>query len=251
MFRAYLYKLTHSPLTYIGFLGVFALCFTNFLSGWSANGSIIQRVDNFLDLDVYRKAITIFAALPFTSNFADEWKSNITNYCLTRRGIKKYTASNILLCAVISIVTVFVGMILFVLVLSPFIPFHRPSQNTHIFPYGELLDNGPQWLYITARIFIFSCSCSVWCVMGLMLSAFLPNKYVAICSPLVASYVVERITIQFPAEFNLWPLSLSNAMIKNSTFTFIYTLTLFALISAVCGVIFYVVLRKRVQNEIT
>lgn len=251
MTKGYLYKLIRSPLTYIGVLGVFAVCLAN-MRGLLINEhtTVMSRIDLFLDLDAFRKLTVIFAAVPFTANFADEWKNNVTTFCVSRRGIKKYAASNVLLCAVTSFLAVFLGIMLYMLVMSVFTEFDRQDLNIHSgFPYCEFLNNGPRWLYPVIRIFVFSVSASMWCVMGLMLSAFIPNKYVAVCSPVVASYVVERITIQLPVQMNLHSLSLSVPLIYNSFTTFIYTMLVFTGISAVCGFVFYYVLRKRVQNE--
>lgn len=253
MIKGYLYRLAKSPLTYIGVLGVFAVCLMN-LRGMliTEYTTVLQRIDLFLDLDAFRKLVVIFAALPFTANFADDWKNNVTMSCITRKGIKKYAVSNVLFCVVTAFLAVFIGMVLYMLVMSVFTEFDSPDLNVHAgYPYCELLNNGPRWLYPVIRIFVFSVSCSAWCAMGLMLSALIPNKYVAVCSPVVASYVIERITIQFPIEFNLYSLSLSVPLIVNSLVTFIYTMLMFLGISALCGYGFYFVLRKRVQNEIT
>lgn len=253
MLRGYLYKLVRSPFAYIGVLGVFAVCLAN-LRGLMINKytTVIERVDLFLDLDAFRKVTVVFAALPFTANFADEWKNNVTTDCITRKGVKKYAFSNVLMCAITSFLALFLGILLYMLVTSFFSDFDRPGNGIESgFPYCELLNGGLRWLYPIVRVFIFSVSGAMWCVMGLMISAFIPNKYVAVCSPVVASYVVERITIQFPVRLNLYSLSMSVPLVINSIVTFIYTTLFFTVISAVCGWVFYYVLRKRVQNEFT
>ncbi len=253
MIKGYLYKLTRNPLTYIGVMGVFAVCLIN-LRGMLINEhtTVLDRIDLFLDLDAFRKLVVIFAALPFTANFADEWKNNVAMHCITRRGIKKYAFSNVVFCVVTAFLAVFIGIMLYMLAMSLFMEFDKPDMNTHAgYPYCEFLNNGPRFLYPVIRVFVFSVSCSAWCAVGLMLSALIPNKYVAVCSPVVASYVIERITIQLPVEFNLHSLSLSVPLICNSLVTFIYTMLIFLSISALCGFGFYFILRKRVQNEIT
>ncbi len=126
MTKGYLYKLVRSPLTYIGVLGVFAVCLAN-LRGLLINEhtTVMSRIDLFLDLDAFRKLTVIFAAVPFTANFADEWKNNVTVFCVSRKGIKKYAASNVLLCAVSSFLSVFLGIMLYMLVMSVFTEFDR------------------------------------------------------------------------------------------------------------------------------
>ena len=250
MCRAYLYKLFRSPLSYFAVLGVAAVCATNFFNGWIGAGDVVNHMEVFLGLDAYRKIIAVLGALPFTANFAEEWNEAVTLHCVARRGIKKYSFSNVLFCWITSLLAVFLGMMLFTAVYSFFIPIYTPNPNPKPTPYGVFLDTGYPMLYLTARISIFSASCAMWSVMGLLLSAFFPNKYIAICSPFVASYVIERITIQFPDLLNLHALSLSYMDERIAPMpAFLYSLGVFAVISLICGSAFYLLVRKRVQCE--
>lgn len=250
MSRAYLYKLFRSPMTYIAILGIAAVCGTNFLNGWVDSGSVVYHMNIFLDLDAYRKIITVLGAMPFAANFAEEWNESVVLHCIARRGIGKYSFSNIMFCWITSLLVVFGGMMIFTGVYSLFIPFYEFDPNPKFTPYGIFLDMGYPLLYMSARIFMFSTSCAMWSVMGMLLSAFFPNKYIAICSPFVASYTIERITMQFPDFLNLHVLSLS--YIDNRvapSFAFFYSLGVFTVISAICGFAFYLIVRKRVQCE--
>lgn len=252
MTRAYLFKLFRSPLTYIAIIGTAALCFTHGVINRNFyDDTVVYHVDIFLNLDAYRKLLPVFGALPFAANFSDEWKSGVTLGCTLRRGVKKYAAANVLFCAATSLLTVFLGMMLYAGVYSLFIPLYGEYNNPASFLFGGLLTSGRGWLFMIFQIFIFACSCSMWAVMGLLLSALMPNKYVAIAAPFVASYIVERITIQFPPRLNLWYLSLGAMDAKSDLMGFLYIVGVFAEISAVCGVLFYIIVRKRVRNEIT
>lgn len=249
MFRAYIYKLFRSPLFYAGIFGTTLLCISNVFIGRTTS-DVTNRIDIFLDIDSYRKVIAVFSALPFTANFADEWNHGVTNHIISRESTEKYAVSNVLFCSVTSFLAVFVGMMIFAFGCSFFQPVYTYNELAYTYVYGDFLMNWQPWIYITLRIFMFAWSCSMWSVMGLMLSSFLPNKYVAICSPLVASYVVERITIQFPTMLNLWYLSLSQVRVVNSLLTFLYSFFIFALISLICGVVFVITVKRRIRNEL-
>lgn len=249
MLRAYMYKLLRSPLMWLGIFGsaslmVFAMCCSSAMPA----KDVEMRLGLFLDVDVYRKIIAVFAALPFAANFADEWNNGVTNQLITRVGVKKYAVTNAAICFVTSFLAVFAGIMIFLIGYSFFYPVYSEG-NERAWPYAELLSSGLPWIYIILRTFFFSLNCAVWSMMGLMLSAFFPNKYVAICSPLIACYAVERITIQFPDIFNLWYLSLSINTIGNSVFTFIYTFFIFAALSAVFAAVFVITVKRRTGNE--
>lgn len=251
MFRAYMYKLLRSPILYIGIVGVIALCCTNFLSYNFTHGTVVSHVQNFLDIGLYRKTMTVFGALPFTANFVDEWTSGMTGHCIVRKGIRKYAIANILFCAATAMITVFCGMMLFCLLYSFFVPIYIPNGNPYGFIFGQFLSSNQGIIYLTLRILIFSVSCAMWAITGMLLSVFFTNRYVAICVPFVASYVVERITIQFPENLNLWYLSLSFVEFKSDLIGFLYCIGIFAAISAICGIAFVHLVKKRVENEVT
>ena len=253
MFNAYTYKLLRSPMLYVGILGVFALCCTNFIRDDFNYRTVLYHMQNFLDIGMYRKVLAVFGALPFTANFAEEWITGITKQCIVRSGVKKYAAANLLLCWFSSMLTVFLGMTFFMGFYSLFVPISEPYVNPYNFLFGQFLHNGHGEIFLLLRTLVFSASCAMWAVMGMLLSVFMPNKFVAICTPLVASYVIERITMQLPGDLNFWYISLS--FVYHDTFGsdllgFLYCVGFFAVIAAVCGMIFYVFLKRKVQNEI-
>ncbi len=251
MVRAYMYKLLRSPLFYIGIAGIAALCCTNFLTYGLFYGDVVSHIRNFLDVGQYRKAIAVFGALPFAANFAEEWGNGITLQIVSRKGVFSYSMANVVFCAVCTMVTVFAGMMIFSWVYSLFVPIYVPNGNPYHLIFGRFLESGHGGIFLTLKILVFAVSCAMWSVMGMLMSAIFPNKFVAICTPFVASYVVERITIQFPDHLNLWYISLSFVKFNSDFVGFMYCVGMFAAISAVCSIAFVHLVRKRVQNEIT
>ncbi len=251
MIRAYMYKLLRSPLFYIGIVGIMALCCTNFSTYGFFHGDVVSHVRNFLDVGQYRKAMAVFGALPFAANFAEEWENGVMLQIVSRKGVFSYAAANVIFCAVTAMVTVFAGMMIFSGIYSLFVPFYRQNENPYGLIFGQFLKNGHGEIFLTLKILIFSVSCAMWSVMGMLLSAIFPNKFVAICAPFVASYMIERLTIQFPDYLNLWYISLSCLEFESDLVGFIYCVGIFAAISAACGIAFVHLVRKRVQNEIS
>ena len=84
----------------------------------------------------------------------------------------------------------------------------------------------------------------------MMLTGFFPNKFVGICTPFVASYVIERITMELPTTFNLYNVSLGFVEWNNIWFQQFYCIGLFAALSAVFGAVFVLTVKRRVQNEV-
>lgn len=253
IFRAYLYKLLRSPLFYIGMI-VTALVFVfgdDPVHG-SGGRDVATDLEGVLYVATMRKLVAIFGALPFAANFADEWTNRVTTGCVSRCGVKKYAVSNVVMCFISSLVTVFLGMMLFAVGKSFFKPVFYDIPD---YPLGRLEETimrsgGVPWVYIMYRSFVFASSCAMWSVMGMMLTAFFPNKYVGLCSPFVASYIVERFSMLLPLNFNLWIVSLSNLNWENVWGKFFYSVGLFTALAAVCGFVFVIMVKRRVQNEV-
>ena len=242
MYRAYFYKLIRSPFLYIGIVGIVGICSLRLLPSAFKGIDVIMEMEIIRSLDGYRKMFVILGALPFAANFSDEWNSMVTTNCITRKSIKKYSAANVVMCYISSLVTVFAGMMIFAGIYSMFYPFCLPDERSLLPPYNVL----PPLLGVMAITFVFAASCAMWAVMGLMLTAVFPSKYIAICAPFVFSYAVEEITTKF-SDDNLWSISLSHTALSALP-AFIFANFVFAGISAVCGIIFAKTAERKVQN---
>lgn len=250
MIRTYIYKIIRSPLTYIGILGVMLVCLTHIITNGSPDmNSVLFHMDLFLEFDQTRKAMTLFAALPFVGAFAEEWTSGVSTQCAARCGVRKYIAANAVLSAVMSFLTVIIGMLLFAWIYSFFIPFYMPNSNIDNFTFGYIASGGMPWLYYFIRVSIYAVSVAMWCMTGLVLSALFPNKYVAVCAPLVSSYVIERFTIGLPNVFNLWYLSLCRLNFDNEVLKILYLYGIFIVLTVILGIVFGIIAEKRLKNE--
>lgn len=250
MYTAYFYKLIRSPLLYIGIAGVVAVCSLRLLAGAFKGIDVLTEMDIIRSLDGYHKLLVIMGALPFAANFSDEWNSMAAVNLITRKGAVKYSAANVVLCHISAFAAVFAGMMIFACGYSVFYPLYFPNANEPTGPYGVFTLHGFPILDLAASTFVFAASCAMWAVMGLMLSAFFPSRYIAICAPFVFSYAVERITMNFPDPINLWPLSLSHTD-WSALPAFLYANAVFAVIAAVCGSVFVKKTERRVKNGFT
>ncbi|MCM1167141.1 MAG: hypothetical protein NC299_16030 [Lachnospiraceae bacterium] len=245
MLRAYFYKLIHSPLFYVGALASTALSFYGMRT--HGGGSVFDDVDILIGLQNYRKMFVLFASLPFVSNFADEWNTKTVTNCVTRRDADSYAAANIVMCYLSAFAAVFIGIMIYVLFQLTQMPLY--DENSFFPPYGALLEKAPM-LAITAVAFVYASSCGMWAVMGLTASAFFPSKYAAFCAPFVFCYIIERFTEILPGEFQLGPLSKSWSDWKPLP-AFLKSVMVFLTVSAVCGIIFTIKVKRRIGNELS
>lgn len=251
MFRAYFYKTIRSPFFYIGILGVIAVCFTMFnaFTPYTHYGSVIEEIEGFLIFGEIYKIIPVFAALGFTANFAVEWKFKAAMSAASRIGAVRYAVSQIVICFFSALMIVFFGMMIFSGIYSFFLPIYYDNGNPLSQPYGIFVELGVPILEIAAVVTVFAVSCAAWCVMGLMLSAIFPNKYVAICAPFAASYIIERPTLSFPPPLNLWYIGSSMLQWKSAFLQFIYSVGIYSAMAFVCGIFFVIIVKRRFSCE--
>lgn len=249
MFRAYFYKLFRLPYLYIGIAGVIAICSLRLLPSAFKGIDVVMEMEIIRSLDGYRKVFVILGALPFAANFSDEWNSMVTANCVTRKSARRYSVINVVMCYLSSLAAVFIGMMIFVGIYSAFYPFYLPDHGSIYPPYNVFTSLGLPLLDVMAITFVFAASCAMYAVMGLMLTAFFPSKYIAICAPFIFSYAVEHMTTNFPGELDLWCLSLSHTD-WSALPAFLYANAIFAGIAAICGIIFTITVERRVRNGI-
>lgn len=247
MFRAYVYKIIRSPLLYIGLLGVIGTCCLRLIPSAFKGGDVLMEMEIVRSLDGYRKIFVILGALPFAASFSEEWNCLVTTNCITRKDIRKYSAANVMMCFISSLLVIFVGMMIFALIYSMSYPLYNSNGGSLKLPYGILTAKGFPLLDLAARTFVFAASCAMWSVTGLMLSAFFPSSYIAICAPFVFSYLVERVTMNFIDEFNLWSLSASHTD-WSALPAFLYANMVFAGVSVICGTVFSEIVERKIQS---
>lgn len=257
MLKSYFFKLLRSPYLYVGMALTLGLCVfyaNDYLGGAHGLGGadVYSDMHLLLEMKGYRKAFVIFAAIPFAANFADEWNSKAITNCVTRKSSFDYAASNVAVCFISALLTVFVPMIIYAATSAlgdkAFYNAYYSGDGGN-YTYGEFLEIGLPFLSIVFYFFTFALSCAMWAVTGMTLSAFFPSKYIAIGAPFIFSNVVERITLGMPPHLNFLGLSVSDIGFP-AALSLGYELLIFGGISTVCGVIFTIKIEKRVQNEL-
>ena len=248
MFRAYFYKLLRSPLFYLGFAATLALAFYFNITRGIHYLSLLNELFSLISFQDYKRIFVLFAALPFASNFADEWNSKAVVNCVTRKKANSYAVSNIVMCYISAFAAVFPGLAVYTLFKSANKPLYNPDN---IFGgFAGLFENDAPMLGLMLMVFVYASSCGMWAVMGLTASAFFPSKYIAICAPFVFCYVIDKFTNDLPDMFKLGALSFSGSDMEPLPF-FLWANFVFLAISAVCGVIFTVKVKRRIENELS
>lgn len=248
-------RIWSTPKVYFSIAAIAVLCYISTEKYMHGKEDIFYILDILIGLSVFKKLIVIFAALPGVTGFYDDWKHQYIKNIVLRTGKRTYIISKMIVCVTSSFIVVFIGILLFLgaLIIAgvDYSGIHRIGSLDEVMPYGTLLYEQP-FLYVCSIVSIYAASMSVWVAGGLMISAYIPNSFVAVCSPLIFSYLLEEITAFFPPCVNIYLLAKGSDILgKNAVCSYLYTIFIFGLLILGAGYIFGKRVRRRLGNEIS
>ncbi|WP_141720177.1 hypothetical protein [Massilioclostridium coli] len=125
--------------------------------------------------------------------------------------------------------------------------------NVTNFPITRKLFMVSPWLYILYHIFVISLETAAWGMVGLSISALLPNRFIALLSPFICCYIVTTISRSFPVYLNFYSINTLEDVFKqeNPILNLAYIVGVYAVIVLIFSLIFSRVVKRRIGNEIT
>ena len=252
LWRAYLYRLLRSPLTWISLAMTTVVAYFHVIYEPFASKDTVAAYELLLSLDAFRKIIPLIVSLPFASQFAREWNSRIFDFIIARSGFRSYVRTQVCVCTLSSFLVCFIGLMLYIGICCITKPLYLHDANRIIPPYGILLENGHPILYLMIMVCIFSASCALWSICGMVMSAIFPNVYVAFCCPFICSYLVERLTDTAPVWFRFETASLGFGMLsdRGAVFNFLYNIGFFLIWIMLLAFVFQYIIGRRVRCEL-
>lgn len=203
----------------------------------------------------FNKIIILFCALPYTTSFCVDWNSKYIRSISIRMGSKKnYAICKIIACALSSGIAVALGLILFIVPLTFKIPLvSTTGGNFEAFATqtlgGELLVKGHYVMYFAIYIYLAFLSGAFWSLVGLWISAYIPNKFVALFMPFITLYVFNLMTRSFPLCLQFNKVTNGDCLIGGTFMSLIYATVLAITFIIVVGSFFIKATERRLSNE--
>ncbi|MBC5788203.1 hypothetical protein [Clostridium facile] len=243
-------------------LSVFCIVAICFLSSsyyiWEGTGGI-TTVSNILYMTiVFSNSIillVLFASFPAASSFCSDWNCQYIRCHVSRSGIKGYIGGRILSCITSSFLACFLGILLFVLILLTFFPLANAERDVSLnaIPTLHKLYLISPWLYLIYHIFIISLATATWSVVGLCISAWIPNRFIALLSPFICYYILDTFSLQLPMLINFYHINKGTDILNmgNPWLNLLYIIAIYTVLMALFGCLFGRTVKRRVGNEIT
>lgn len=261
MIRSYLFKLVRSKGFCAGIILIVIICaevpvHQYIETGFQFIDPVAASIETLTSSYDFGIIIAVLGAVPFAANFADEWKSGVTKSIICRSGVKKYAVSNVLICSLSSFITITIGMMLFAAVLNVFaLPLELDEYDIGHYmgnPYGIIMAAGHPYLFMLARVAVFAAANSVAVAAGMTLSSFFPDKYIAVCSPLIFMTLIQLTASKNAALFNFTFSYLMRAWFPrfgNPFLELLFSFSYFAVYIVILGAVFVKTVERRVQGE--
>lgn len=231
-------------MTVVAALGYLISSIDEMRYAWDYSGADVLYFWDIAQNIGYFTSISILCctALNCTS-FLNDYHSNYYRSCVLRSGKLNYTLSKYLSCVITGGLTLALGLVMFILVLrvrfpliaadSSYLELYVRSSDS-IFT-GELLRDGHYIGFFAIHTLLAFLFGTLWSAVGICMSAFITDRYVASFSPYIIWYTSRGVLsgiFKTEAVFN------GNYNIGGVGESILYAAAYFGMVIIVLGVIF-------------
>ena len=187
------------------------------------------------------------AAFPTACTFSEDWENGYYKFIVSRSSQVQYIITKILVCAISTFCVSFVSFSIFGLT-----EYALTGPGTDVVNEGlmfyDLVNSRYNILYIFIRSGLLSLVLALFSEYGLMGSAIMPNKFVAIAFPLISSIILREISFRINyGGISIHKIESASMKTPGQYIIAFVTLVVLALIA---NVIFSYFVKRRIRCEI-
>lgn len=148
-------------------------------------------------------SLILFPLLPYSLSFSEDVHSGAARYWCLRVGTKKYCLSRLCVSALSAFFSTFLGLWIFVGILSPFFPLNVVQGSGG--PYRQFLQEGKALAFFAFEFMHMSFSATLFSIIAVFVSAYIPNPFISLAVPTVFYIVALAIAqnLKTPVWINL------------------------------------------------
>lgn len=231
-------------------------CINSFVTIVNGSSSVCYDF-SYAQLNEFTQILILpICALPGATLFCADWDNRYFRPLAFRTGLRPYGISKVLACAISAIGTDFVGkLIFFLFIAARFRIFMQAGYKGEIQLCGEfgafasLLKQQQYFLYFFFCELVIALTCAFFAVIALWISAVLSNMFVVIASPIIVSFLVDKISFNFGLPRWLNPIALQSGYSMGGVWqSLLYSFVFFGVMLVLFGWLFMRKARWRIQN---
>lgn len=168
--------------------------------------SICDKFQEVLEFDRYKSLLVLASSLCIVTSFAKEEQNHFFRYLLLRENLKYYVIARIIAVVLYVPICMILGILLAAISILPFSVIN--GKGGAIFGVYSFLNNGNwAWLYLILLAWNYAMAIVPVCCIGILVSIWNPNPYVALGSTFFSFYSLYAITNRLPYCFSFSYLS--------------------------------------------
>ena len=217
-------------------------------------GSVISGLVKMSALSFICRLMTMSSAFPAASSYCDDCIGKYYNPIVNRSGISSYINGKFISCFLSSFLVCFISLILYTIIGSMLFingigtQIKLYNEPNSIF-YGMIKCSG--LIYVIFHILIYSGTIAVFSLYGLVISAYMTNRFVAVTAPLLSCILLDEITSYLPNFCSLFSFGKLSSKITDTPVKFIALYTAVMLVYIVIAKYLYTKrVRRKLGNEI-
>ncbi|HOQ02053.1 MAG TPA: hypothetical protein PK604_14810 [Acetivibrio clariflavus] len=221
----------------------------------SHNSSAVAAFNNTYKYNNISQLLILCATFAYASSFCIDWQTRFAFSVTIRSGKNSYALSKCVAASVAGGTAVAIGAALFISYICVTQPSILPKaieiENEFSYQaFGDLLMQGKPSLFFLSYIYIIFLQASFFSSLGLTLSAYIPNRYVAYISPFCLCFMFNQVSNVFEIPIWLDPMRLAAAKVYYASTSAIIGITTATFISltAICNLLFICTVKRRIAN---
>lgn len=233
-----------------------------------ASGSLLMLLCGGIDMISSRSAVGAFEysfahnnamliliaadSFVYSASFSNEWNNGYFRPCILRTSPTIYALSKGVSTAIASGLSVMTGAALFMAGLCVKQPQIMPYYyESNLYFYGFLENVNHPFFFFWAYLIMFFLQGMFFSVLGLLITGYFTNKYVAYAAPVTLCYAINR----FTTEIMNWPAWTDPMRILTGKLNYLPSvqhilipIEVFGGMTIICTVWFVHVVKRRIAN---
>lgn len=255
MLKADFYRAFFSMGFVMGIVSTIAIFYFGSIGMMERGVSAIAAFNNTYKYNNISKLLILAATFAYSASFCIDWQTKFHYSLIIRSKTAVYALSKCIAVMVMGGLSVAAGAFLFIGCICMQQPDILPQAmeiEVEFSPqaFGDLLMMGKAGLFFLSYLYVIFLQAAFFSVLGLLVSAYLPNKYVAYISPFILGFAMNQIANVLRLPIWLDPVKLATAKILNTPAAMIIwmeTATYISLIG-ICTILFARKVKRRMSN---
>lgn len=255
LLKSELYRGFFSSGFIVGIIATILIFFFGSVGMISKNVSAVAAFNNTLKYNNISQLLILSSTFAYAASFCTDWQNRFYFPLIIRSQKAAYIVSKCIAAAVLGGLSVVIGAAFFIGYVCITQPDILPEAieielEFSYQAFGDLLVKKNAAGFFLSYLYILFLQAAFFSSLGLTVSAYLPNRYVAYASPFILSFLLNQIANVW--DFPIWldPVKLATARIFGTPTGIILRIATAAFLSyiIICHALFIRKVKRRIAN---